>query len=780
MPPPEAGPLSAAPLSVAPLSAAPLSAAPLSAAPLSAEHFSTEHLSADERERSARQVVAAAARARLKSGSARGAHSTLARVHATYARDSVATAASAYARDSVATAALAAVCGKLGEKEAESELVTVLVSSVEPKLIDSLDTFPAAVFGHAASRASFAVLRNPVFTIVFNVAAVGGVIALALQWSGVREAREFALACDFTTLVIFCFICVTLNQWITLQALQRIDTWFFLCNVGIVGTCGGAIYEDPWQRLSWRVFWMALQGCVPVMDAYPSRTTTRVGFISGVSLSLFSAMAIFFGLFQTSDIVEPFLGGKISYKNRTMAALGNLCAFNARFLYTAVCRPTHLVILRGCQILRCKSETAARSKLESLREAFLLVGGRPQVDTKGGRSGRSGRASVAPAGSRAPASAPAPAAGRLAADELISDEEADRRFAVALSGVVESLAGRASDAEISRIIVSELERQHCAGRRSTALLTNLIAERVAEAAHGTGVGQDARVQGDHGIVQRCSLRLLVPVFEPVVVDQNDTLGTRLGGPRLRRAIDRQRESRTGLALALAVGAGTLFFPLLAVTTDSSELVKVLAIAFLLLSVPIVTARLLALNPASLWIIFSRFDSVFIVLNVLIVAVTGWTVFPDAKGGIWCSQQLILAVFFGTADASPLGRTVRRCLRAALACYVLGQITVCLAFWFQRLELIDYKIAVVGRQLSAKEWWFSSNINLAVVACRWLYRSWDLTSFLVIEGVRWVYVPLADARMLKASFHASSRAAVVASEAQSARQVVRERRAERDS
>ena len=740
MPPPEAGLMSAGPKSAAPLSAAPLSA--------------------DERERSARQVVAAAARARLTSGSAREAHSTLARVRA------------AFARDSVATAASAAVSGKLGEEGAKSELVTVLVSSVEPTLIDSLDTFTAAVFGRAASRSSFAVLRHPLFTIVFNVAAVGGVITLVLQWSGVREVREIALACDFTTLAVFCIVGVALNQWVTLQALQRLDTWFFLCNVGIVGTCGGAIFEDPWQRLSWRVFWIALQGFVPLMDAFPSRTTTRLGFISGVSLSLISAMAIFFGLFQTSDIVASFLGGRISYKNRTMAALGNLCAFNARFLYTAICRPTHLVILRGYQVLRCKSERAARSKLESLREALRLVDGRPHVDTTGGRGGRSGRASVAPAGSRAPASASAtaPAAGRLAADELISDEEADRRFAVALNGVVESLAGRASDADISRIVVSELDRQQeRAGRRSTALLTNFIAERVAEAAHGTGVGQDARVegpQGGDGVAERCTLRLLVPVFEPVVVDHNDTLGARLGGQRLRRAIDRQSESRARLALALAVGASTLFVPLFAVTTDSSELVEVLAVAFLLLSAPIVTARLLALNPAALRVIFSRFDSVFIVLNVLIVAVTGWRIFPDAKGGIWCSQQLILAVCFGTADATPLGRPVRRCLRAALACYMLGQITICLAFWFQRLELIDYKIEVVGKKLSAKEWWFSSNVNLAVLACRFLYRSWDLSSFLIIEGVRWVHVSPADARLLKASFRAGLQAAAAASEARS--------------
>jgi hypothetical protein len=165
-----------------------------------------------------------------------------------------------------------------------------------------------------------------------------------------------------------------------------------------------------------------------------------------------------------------------------------------------------------------QSGRAARTELESLRKALLLVDGRPQVDPTGSLSGRSGRASVAPAGSCAPVSAPAPAAGRLPADELISDEEADRRFAVALSGVVESLAGRSSDAEISRIIVSELERQQeRAGWRSTALLTNLIAERVAEAAHGTGVGQDARVEGsqeDDGAVKRCTLRLFVPVFEP--------------------------------------------------------------------------------------------------------------------------------------------------------------------------------------------------------------------------------------------------------------------------
>jgi hypothetical protein len=65
--------------------------------------------------------------------------------------------------------------------------------------------------------------------------------------------------------------------------------------------------------------------------------------------------------------------------------------------------------------------------------------------------------------------------------------------------------------------------------------------------------------------------------------------------------------------------------------------------------------------------------------VLMVAVTGWRVFPNAKGGIWCSQQLILAVCFGTADGTPLDRMVRCCLRAALAYYALGLITICLSF-----------------------------------------------------------------------------------------------------
>jgi hypothetical protein len=54
--------------------------------------------------------------------------------------------------------------------------------------------------------------------------------------------------------------------------------------------------------------------------------------------------------------------------------------------------------------------------------------------------------------------------------------------------------------------------------------------------------------------------------------------------------------------------------------------------------------------------------------------------------------------------------------------------------------IDYKIEVLGKKLSAKEWWFSCNIKLAVFACRFLYRSMDKTSFLVIEGVKWSACP----------------------------------------
>ena len=59
---------------------------------------------------------------------------------------------------------------------------------------------------------------------------------------------------------------------------------------------------------------------------------------------------------------------------------------------------------------------------------------------------------------------------------------------------------------------------------------------------------------------------------------------------------------------------------------------------------------------------------------------------------------------------------------------------------RRLEPIDYKIEVLGKKLSAKEWWFSCNIKLAVFACRFLYRSMYKTSFLVIEGVKWSACP----------------------------------------
>jgi hypothetical protein len=555
--------------------------------------------------------------------------------------------------------------------QSKLRLVSVILSSSQPMLIDTRDTLARRLFGGRLADALHGVSRQRGFQAL--------AVALWLLLAALFPAVMLQKVRPTVGLLVFLLNSVMIGVMVLSRfccdilaiLVRRFDFWFLLAHLTVIAS-GAALFTDPLLGLFWLL--VTLVGPLTLCwDSVAQRSVeTKMAYATGLLICLMQWAGLFFDLLPVEEVHLRLFSESVSANERVMSSAICFAFFVARYTLTSMRNPENLVIAGSLRSVKVSSRAA-----EHLCEAF----------SKQASHMESAKAFSAAHPRRRPGPGPRQVAGGAYRDDAAgavpgapqSDDAIASLLAGAARAALHTVGGdQAAARGLLVAIIDELLAESAGARGLRERARSFTLQRQRQLADKSFTLQRQRQLADEWQSHAAgdnekSMRIVLPRFAPVIVDSRRTFAAALGGVWLNDLCWRiGRSPRFTVASMVTVPLGYCLFVYMLAASDPDVLLPfsvVFGAAFLLQLV-----QLLLLNTEVLWsIVLPRFTTWWSIGNALLCAAAGSVTFLNPAFGLaWAVVQSWMTTYF-LQDAAPLSQRARRVLAISLACYAFFQV-----------------------------------------------------------------------------------------------------------